>query len=65
MRECSTCGVILGTINKLKGFTRHENKCQLASPEARAHFKRVGHWSKKGQKAKPLPPEVPEAPPVA
>ena len=64
MRECETCGIVLVGPNRYRGSSRHERKCKHATPEERSHFKRLGHWPKKGQRVKPLPPEVPEAPPV-
>jgi len=64
MRECKTCGIVLEGVGRYRGSSRHERKCQLSTPAERAHYKRVGHWPKKGQRVKPLPPEVPEAPPV-
>ena len=64
MRECKTCGIVLEGTSRYRGSSRHEKKCKSATPAERAHFKRLGHWPKPGQTVKPLPPEVPEAPPV-
>ena len=63
MRLCKTCGMVL-SITRYKGSNKHIKKCAAATPEERAHFKRLGHWPKPGQTVKPLPAEVPEPPPM-
>ena len=64
MRECNTCGTILDGGGKFRGHGRHERRCARATPEERAHYKRIGQWPKAGQTLRPLPPEVSEAPPA-
>ena len=61
MRPCKTCGAILeGDV--YRGGSRHERKCSKATDSERKHFKKTGHWPKR--KLKPLPAELPEAPPM-
>lgn len=61
MRECKKCGAILAGAGWHNGDRRHAKKCNAATPEARAYYRRRGHWPR--AKAA-LPVEVPEAPPT-
>ncbi len=62
MRECKTCGFIMDA-SRYSNAVKHIKRCSHSSPSERKYFKRMGNWPKKVQ-LKPLPPEVPEAPPL-
>lgn len=64
MRECKTCGIIIDPLGRPRGSMLHEDRCSRSTPEERAHYKRIGHWPKVGQRLRPLPPELPEPPPT-
>lgn len=65
MRPCPTCGIILDIACQYNGSSRHMNRCKASSVAERTYFKAKGHWPGKKIKLHRLPPEVPEAPPVA
>ena len=47
MSECPTCGLIMAYPLGNRWSKKHTNKCKDATPEQRAHFKRLGHWPAK------------------